>query len=162
MHIFVYGTLKQGQPRHQVLLDLGAEWMGDAKVAGALLNLGPFPAAVHHDGGAGTFMGEVYSIPEDREEEALAMLDRIEGHPDLFERCHITVSELRNVVAYFLPTNSPHLPEKGARDYIKVWPVPEPEPEDALEAHVRQMRAGMPVMENFAAGVMPGRFIGGR
>lgn len=57
--LFVYGTLMRGLSLHR-LLEGRAEYVGLARVAGRLFDLGPYPAAVRDPSGEVT--GEVYRI----------------------------------------------------------------------------------------------------
>jgi len=57
--LFVYGTLMRGFPLHHVLAT-GAEWVGAGSIAGRLVDLGQYPAAVPD--GAGRAQGEVYRV----------------------------------------------------------------------------------------------------
>jgi len=116
MDVFVYGTLKQGQCRNHVLTNYGGTLLGKAEVQGVLYDLGAYPAAVLTNANK-TFLGEVWSIPDDQSEECLQVLDRIEGHPDYYQRARITVGDRRNVVAYFMPSEM-----IGDRPTISQWP----------------------------------------
>lgn len=76
--LFVYGTLKRGQPNHNRLK--GSCFLGRATLAGAcLFDLGPFPMAV---AGQGWVVGELYGISW----SALPDLDAFEGCPRLYQR----------------------------------------------------------------------------
>ena len=76
--VFVYGTLKRGQPNHHWLA--GAPCQGLVRLENVLLHdLGPFPMAIHGDG---VVVGELYQI----DAEMLASLDRLEGVPRLYQR----------------------------------------------------------------------------
>ncbi|MEB3333081.1 MAG: gamma-glutamylcyclotransferase family protein [Synechococcaceae cyanobacterium] len=76
--VFVYGTLKAGQPNHHWLTQ--ARPLGEATLPGAVLHdLGPFPMAIR---GEGRVLGELYAVDAD----ALMQLDRLEGVPRLYER----------------------------------------------------------------------------
>ncbi len=44
--LFVYGTLRSGFGRHGPLMKLGARFVANGLVKGALYHLGPFPGAV--------------------------------------------------------------------------------------------------------------------
>ena len=56
--LFVYGTLRRGQPNHDRLR--GARWLGQASLEGACLyDLGPFPMAIAAEG---VVFGEVYAV----------------------------------------------------------------------------------------------------
>ncbi|QJA05774.1 gamma-glutamylcyclotransferase [Thermosulfurimonas marina] len=69
--LFVYGTLRRGQPLHGLLR--GASLMGEGWVEGfALYDLGDYPAARPWE--KGRIWGELYAVPE----ELLPLLDQVE------------------------------------------------------------------------------------
>lgn len=74
--IFVYGTLKQGFRNHDHCLDGNYDKKIDATITGQLFNVGYFPALIEKDG---IVKGELYYLPENRYEEILNRLDRLEG-----------------------------------------------------------------------------------
>lgn len=79
--VFVYGTLKRGCGNHGCLTD--QEFIGRAKIekGHTLYDCGRgFPFLVS-DGGVGC-AGELYRVTDD----ALRVLDRLEGHPAFYER----------------------------------------------------------------------------
>jgi gamma-glutamylaminecyclotransferase len=74
MHLFVYGTLKRGQPRHRFLA-------GQMFVAAAatqpqyrLFNVGEYPALVPHADGR-SIEGELWDV----DDACLRTLDEVEG-----------------------------------------------------------------------------------
>ena len=69
--------LMRGYALHHVLAR-GSTFLGEARVRGRLLDLGPYPGLVD---GAGTVRGELYRIDDP---ELLAAIDREEGYN--FER----------------------------------------------------------------------------
>jgi len=83
--VFVYGTLKRGQSRNNVMM--GGEYLGKGKTDSmfALVDLGPFPALCY---GHGPARGEVYNVSDD----TLRRLDIIEGVPHLYERDKINIT----------------------------------------------------------------------
>jgi gamma-glutamylaminecyclotransferase len=114
MFLFVYGTLKRGQPRHRYLA-------GQTFVAVAvtcpfyrLFNVGEYPALVRHPEGC-SIEGELWQV----DEACLRMLDRVEACDEgLYARqtvellpphdCHGALTYL-----YELPTEG--LADCGAR-----------------------------------------------
>jgi gamma-glutamylcyclotransferase (GGCT)/AIG2-like uncharacterized protein YtfP len=99
-HIFVYGTLKRGRsPQAQQLAET-CSWMGEAKLAGRLIDLGSYPAllpaATHED----FVHGELWRLPDEADEAdaVLDFTDRYEGcHPDdpePHEYCRIVCTAL--------------------------------------------------------------------
>jgi gamma-glutamylcyclotransferase (GGCT)/AIG2-like uncharacterized protein YtfP len=94
--VFVYGTLRQGEGNHRLLLS--ARFVGEASTAAgfALYDLGAFPGLVHE--GAGTVAGEVYDV----DAETLAALDRLEGVPSFYRRERIELEGVGSTDAYTL------------------------------------------------------------
>lgn len=72
-HVFVYGTLRQGQVRDINRLRPAPRWTGYASVAGVLYHLGSYPGLVL--GGPAPVRGEVYAILPELERQ----LDEIEA-----------------------------------------------------------------------------------
>ncbi len=90
--VFVYGTLKRGQPNHARLQ--GARWLGEAWLEGACLyDLGPFPMAIPAEG---RVAGEVYAVPA----EVLPELDAFEGCPRLYQRRWLPLADGRQAWVY--------------------------------------------------------------
>lgn len=90
--LFVYGTLKRGQPNHARLQ--GAPCLGEATLQGAALyDLGPFPMAI---AGEGSVDGELYGVGWD----ALSQLDAFEGVPRLYQRHWWPLADGRQAWAY--------------------------------------------------------------
>jgi gamma-glutamylaminecyclotransferase len=94
--VFVYGTLRQGEGNHRLLLS--ARFVGEAHtVPGfALYDLGAFPGLVRE--GAGTVTGELYDV----DEATLAALDRLEGVPSFYRRERIELEGVGSTDAYTL------------------------------------------------------------
>ena len=78
--IFVYGSLLKGLGNHLVLKR--ARFVRDAHTTPAftLVNLGAYPGLLA--GGTTAVRGEVYVV----DDETLAALDRLEGHPNFYRR----------------------------------------------------------------------------
>lgn len=86
--VFVYGTLKKGRANHDLLK--GEEYLGEYYTGPGyrLYNLGlPY---LHEDGVSEGCTGELYLISRLK----LELLDRLEGHPDWYERKFIRVYPL--------------------------------------------------------------------
>lgn len=97
--VFVYGSLKRGQPNHHWLA--GAIWLGEASLDGVqLFDLGPFPMAVGRApsqwDGIHPLRGELYRV----DGAILQRLDRLEGAPRLFERHWLPASDGANAWVY--------------------------------------------------------------
>jgi len=95
--VFVYGTLLRGEPNHRFLVS--ATWLGEActKAEFELVDLGYFPALVAS--GQAVVFGEIYSV----DQATLHKLDRLEGHPDLYRRTTIELSDGRQADTYIFP-----------------------------------------------------------
>ncbi len=96
--VFVYGTLRRGEPNHHRLLNR-ARFVGEARTEPKyeLMDLGPFPALVA--GGATAVLGEVYTV----DARVLADLDRLEGHPRFYHRTAIRLDDGVVVQVYLMP-----------------------------------------------------------
>lgn len=82
MHnVFVYGSLMRGFGNHGLLES--SAFISEATAEGLrLYTLGAFPAVLSGDDGDSPVRGEVYSV----DDETLARLDRLEGHPNFYRR----------------------------------------------------------------------------
>ncbi len=81
--VFVYGTLRAGEPNHYLLDHHDLVTHARTEAAFELVSLGTFPAMIA--GGATAVVGEVYEI----DPVTLAALDRLEGHPRFYQRSAI-------------------------------------------------------------------------
>jgi len=109
--LFVYGTLKRGQPNHGRLQ--GARWLGEATLQGAALyDLGPFPMAIAGEGWVG---GELYAVAW----AALLQLDAFEGCPRLYQRHWLPLDDGRQAWAYL---GQPHQVRHVKRLRGGYWP----------------------------------------
>ncbi len=95
-HVFVYGTLLRGERNHGRLER--ATYLGEVATAEGveLRDLGDYPGMVK--AGSGCVQGELYLV----DQETLADLDDLEGHPDLFWRTTIRLVDGRLVQAYLI------------------------------------------------------------
>lgn len=99
-HLFVYGTLKRGRSPQAERLAATCDWMGEAKLAGRLIDLGSYPALLPAASPEDFVHGELWRLPEDPEaaDEVLDFTDRYEGcHPDdpePHEYCRIVCTAL--------------------------------------------------------------------
>jgi len=94
--VFVYGTLRTGEPNHYLLDDRALVGQVCTEPAFELVSLGAFPAMVA--GGATAVVGEVYEV----DPVTLAALDRLEGHPRFYQRRPIRLADGDEVLAYLL------------------------------------------------------------
>lgn len=125
--IFVYGSLKSGERLHDALR--GSIMIGPGKIAGALFNLGAYPAVLLPEEAptamkkvCGWVSGEMYECKP----STIQRLDQIEGHPVYYQRQ--PVEELTTgmeVWAYFL--NLQTLPKTSQLIANGVWSGKNPE-----------------------------------
>ncbi len=86
--VFVYGTLMRGEANHHILVEVGAQSLGDALTVAPrqLVDLGPYPALLAADAArdphASRVAGELYEV----DEAAFVVLDRFEDCPDVYVR----------------------------------------------------------------------------
>jgi len=89
-YLFVYGTLRRGQPLNRYLSAEAARFIGEGAIAGRLFDLGEYPAAISDTKRFSTVRGEVHELLSPH--ETLPILDDIEGFDEkrpersLFER----------------------------------------------------------------------------
>jgi gamma-glutamylcyclotransferase (GGCT)/AIG2-like uncharacterized protein YtfP len=97
--LFVYGTLRQGEPRHGLLGD--ADFIGAASTQPAfhLVDLGPYAALVR--GGGTAVAGELYRVAL----EARRAVDIEFQVPLLFSREKIQLADGADVDAYVLTSD---------------------------------------------------------
>ncbi len=101
--LFVYGTLKRGQPLHYLLE--GAEFVGEGFVEGfALYDLGSYPAARPRKGRR--IRGEVFVVED---ETLLEVLDEVE---DEYRRTKVRVKLEGEEVEAFMYVYEEELPEE--------------------------------------------------
>ncbi|XP_027443932.1 gamma-glutamylaminecyclotransferase isoform X1 [Zalophus californianus] len=108
--VFVYGTLKRGQPNHKVLLDPAN---GCAAFRGRGRTLEPYPLVIagEHNiprllnlpGQGRLVLGEIYAV----DERMLSFLDEFEGCPDMYQRTPLQVTVLEWEGARGAPEETP-------------------------------------------------------
>ena len=99
-YLFVYGTLRPGQQRWPFLAPFVIGEGHDDSTSGALYDTGNSYPAARFDR-PGTIHGRVYPLNLDRLDEALTLLDEVEGAVvDLFRRVAITTSTGLEAWAY--------------------------------------------------------------
>ena len=94
--VFVYGTLRAGEPNHYLLDNHDLVTRARTEAAFELVSLGAFPAMIA--GGTTAVVGEVYEI----DPVTLAALDRLEGHPRFYQRTAIRLEGGDELLAYLL------------------------------------------------------------
>ena len=94
--VFTYGTLLRGEVNHDLLIR--ARFVAEARTEPRfdLFDLGPFPAM--SAGGETAVLGEVYAV----DDATLARLDRLEGHPRLYQRTQIRLDDGQEVQTYLM------------------------------------------------------------
>ena len=75
--LFVYGTLRRGEERHDVLERLRAQPLGTGMVRGRLFDLGQYPGARPSEKSGARLAGEIYRLANPTRD--LRILDSIEG-----------------------------------------------------------------------------------
>jgi len=102
MYLFVYGTLKNGFHNHHLLEDAEFICSAATKQKYPMVNIEEyFPYLIDAEGIGHHVEGEVYKI----DEEILAMLDILEGYPNLYNRHKIRVKSLGielQAITYFV------------------------------------------------------------
>ena len=94
--VFVYGTLRAGEPNHDLLQHQALVARARTEAAFELVSLGSFPAMV--TGGTTAVVGEVYEV----DPLTLAALDELEGHPRFYRRTPVRLEGGDEVLAYLL------------------------------------------------------------
>jgi gamma-glutamylaminecyclotransferase len=94
--VLVYGTLLQGEVNHHLLAT--ARFVAKARTESCfeLFDFGPFPAM--STGGETAVLGEIYAV----DDATLARLDRLEGHPRLYQRTQIRLADGQEVQTYLM------------------------------------------------------------
>ena len=93
MKLFVYGSLKAGFGNNRHLGE--SKFIGTDKFKGGVMySLGYYPGVVD---GNGVIHGEVYRISS----KTLDRLDRLEGHPNFYERRAVKLESGKNAMMYF-------------------------------------------------------------
>lgn len=86
MHkLFTYGTLKKGHSNHDLLK--GAKYLGRYETGLGYTKVTKGLPFLYLDPNGTGCEGELYLIPD----LTLALVDRLEGHPHLYERKKITI-----------------------------------------------------------------------
>lgn len=94
--VFVYGTLRTGERNHDFLAGAARVAADRTPARYTLVDLGAYPAAVV--GGATAIVGEVFEV----DAATLARLDRLEGHPHLYQRMPVRLTSRRIAVMYVM------------------------------------------------------------
>jgi gamma-glutamylaminecyclotransferase len=94
--VFVYGTLMRDEINHRLLTT--ARFVAEAHTEPCfeLFDLGHFPAM--SAGGQTVVRGEVYAV----DDQTLVRLDRLEGHPEFYQRTPIRLADGQEVQTYLM------------------------------------------------------------
>lgn len=118
INIFVYGTLRPGQIRNDIVG--GYAHKGIGTTPGKLYDLGAYPGARFRNQSKHLIVGDVYEVPED----LLQLLDRIEAEGYLYRRVkvNVTLRKSKEVIVcssyeYMRDMQNPQLIESG--DYLE-------------------------------------------
>jgi gamma-glutamylcyclotransferase (GGCT)/AIG2-like uncharacterized protein YtfP len=107
IRLFVYGTLKRGFAREDLMAGAVFEGAATTQRGYALHDLGAYPALV--TAAEGAVLGEVYWVDPEHLEE----LDRYEGCPELYRREPILLSDGSRAEAYLMSA-------AGVRGYPRI------------------------------------------
>lgn len=114
--VFVYGTLLRGEGNHRLLM--GAQFVAQARTQSEFTfhDLGGCPGMIRGtDCEHQTVLGELYDV----DEEILAALDRLEGHPRFYRRTEILIDRAP-VQTYLLPRDRfGHLPRIPSGSWLE-------------------------------------------
>jgi gamma-glutamylcyclotransferase (GGCT)/AIG2-like uncharacterized protein YtfP len=112
-HVFVYGTLRRGEPNHHLLDPRALVRTCRTEPRFTLVSLGAFPAMV--PGGTTAVVGELYEI----DTVTLAALDRLEDHPRFYRRTPIRLEGGAEALAYLLsPEQAKRFPRIPSGDWL--------------------------------------------
>lgn len=123
MLVFVYGTLKKGFHNHQVMQQAGGIFIRNAITFPEyeMISFGAYPGLIHIEAPGNIIKGELYEVAD------IAPIDRLEGHPQFYERflMPIAVEEVIEAWIYLLnpETYGDYEKHYGIRthDNVKEW-----------------------------------------
>jgi gamma-glutamylcyclotransferase (GGCT)/AIG2-like uncharacterized protein YtfP len=96
VRLFVYGTLQSGEGNHRLLRAARLLGVRRTEARYTLVSLGAFPALLER--GTTSVVGELYEVDDD----TLAAVDRLEGHPHLYRRERVHLLGGEHVEGYLL------------------------------------------------------------
>lgn len=109
--VFVYGTLRKGQPNHRLLEQ--SKFLGMAKTKKRYALYGNWLPFLSRARAVSQVTGEVYSV----DDATLSRLDQLEGHPDMYKReqAQVILQDGAEISAwiYFCDTPQGDLIESG-------------------------------------------------
>ncbi|WP_183562578.1 gamma-glutamylcyclotransferase family protein [Mucilaginibacter sp. SP1R1] len=101
-HLFVYGTLLNGNNSYAAYLQKHCRLIGDGKLKGLLYDMGEYPGVIADPQGNKYVYGSIYLM--DEPDKVLEFIDDYEGfgdnqdQPNLFIRVPVTIETINNVV----------------------------------------------------------------
>lgn len=97
--LFVYGTLRHGEPNWRNFIPDLQPIMQNVvtKPEFKMVTMGGFPGVMR--GGTRQIVGDVFEVPEER----VKPIDALEGHPQFYRREFIHLENGEQVEAYLLP-----------------------------------------------------------
>jgi len=111
MRLFVYGTLQAGFGNNRLLKDSKFLAKGSTSPNFTLISLGGFPGLLDH--GETRVQGEVWEV----DAETLGNCDRLEGHPNWYKRCPVTLEGGLEVETYIYLKPPPNAPVVESGDW---------------------------------------------
>ena len=82
--VFVYGSLMRRGEYHHLMQQSKGRFMGEARLTKPYpLEFNDYPCLIDRPGDGVIVPGELYLLPD---EQSLAILDELEGHPDEYRR----------------------------------------------------------------------------
>jgi gamma-glutamylcyclotransferase (GGCT)/AIG2-like uncharacterized protein YtfP len=108
---FVYGSLMRNMGNHRVLVRARFVRTAHTPASFTLHDLGAYPGMI--GGGTTRVHGELYEVNE----ETLAALDRLEGHPRFYRRSEISLCDGTRVLSYLLAERRSRCPAIAGGDW---------------------------------------------
>lgn len=94
--MFVYGTLLTGERNHHLLRQARLIAIAHTRATYSLYDFGPYPALVR--GGDSAVPGELYQV----DAATLSALDRLEEHPEVYQRRRIVLAAGQRTWTYLM------------------------------------------------------------
>jgi len=104
-HLFVYGSLKQGYPLHHYLTESILSGSCSTAPGYAMYSCGSFPCMIRDPENWIGVHGELYEV----ESGVLDAIDFVEGHPTMFAREEIVLSDGQTAQAYIYQNPIDHM-----------------------------------------------------
>lgn len=117
VRVLVYGTLKKDHGNHGLIEAANGEFLGRDSVTGhfKMVNFGTIPAVVPtSDNDTQVVRGELYAI----DEEGLAALDMLEGHPNFYRRRKMWTDKMEKRAWVYFMDNPRWITEEEKHDVV--------------------------------------------